>query len=362
MIIEKIKIPGLDIHIYCDTSTGKNRPYVTPPHRKQVFNSIHSLNHPSARTTTKIICDQFMWPSIRKDCHLWCRSCIPCQRSKITRHVQSPLCDFALTSGRFSHIHVDIITLSISKSHSYCLTVVDRFTRWCEAQPMMDKTAEATTSALLQCWISRFGCPNKITVDRGKQFISFLFKDIAQRFGISIVYSSSYHPKSNGMVENVHRPLKSALMAQDLQNRLNSTILAQGNNWYETLPLVLLGIRSSFKEDLQSSSAELVYGEALRLPGEFFTPDKNPSSDATSFLSRLTTITNALSPSPASRHSKPKVYVYKELSNCSHAFLLEPPIRSSLQPPYSGPYKILKRQNKTIVLNIKGQPTTVSID
>jgi hypothetical protein len=36
-------------------------------------------------------------------------------------------------------------------------------------------------------------------------------------------------------------------------------------------PLVLLDIRSSFKADLQASSAELVYGEPLRIPGEFLT-------------------------------------------------------------------------------------------
>jgi hypothetical protein len=36
--------------------------------------------------------------------------------------------------------------------------------------------------------------------------------------------------------------------------------------------MVLLGIRLSFKEDLQASVAELVYGEPLRIPGELLTP------------------------------------------------------------------------------------------
>jgi hypothetical protein len=42
-------------------------------------------------------------------------------------------------------------------------------------------------------------------------------------------------------------------------------------HWTEALPLVLLGIRTTFKADLQASSAELVYGEPLRIPGEFLT-------------------------------------------------------------------------------------------
>jgi hypothetical protein len=36
--------------------------------------------------------------------------------------------------------------------------------------------------------------------------------------------------------------------------------------WTEALPLVLLGIRSAYKEVLETSVAELVYGEPLRVP------------------------------------------------------------------------------------------------
>ena len=41
-------------------------------------------------------------------------------------------------------------------------------------------------------------------------------------------------------------------------------------HWIESFPLVLLGIRTALKNDLQCSTAELVYGTTLRLPGEFF--------------------------------------------------------------------------------------------
>jgi hypothetical protein len=36
--------------------------------------------------------------------------------------------------------------------------------------------------------------------------------------------------------------------------------------------LVLLGIRTAFREDLQTSVAELVYGEPLRITGELLAP------------------------------------------------------------------------------------------
>ncbi|GBP80756.1 hypothetical protein EVAR_56602_1 [Eumeta japonica] len=69
--------------------------------------------------------------------------------------------------------------------------------------------------------------------------------------------TTAYHPSCNGLVERFHRQLKAAIVCHE------------NANWVESLPLVLLGIRSALKEDLQTTSAELLYGEPLRLPGEF---------------------------------------------------------------------------------------------
>ena len=96
--------------------------------------------------------------------------------------------------------------------------------------------------------------------------------------GIRRYRTSSYHPQANGMVERFHRQLKSSLMAS-----------TQRGNWSLALPIVLLGIsRSSLKEDLHHSSAELVYGTNLRLSGELLVkiPDPAPCT-AQDFASRL---------------------------------------------------------------------------
>ena len=45
-----------------------------------------------------------------------------------------------------------------------------------------------------------------------------------------------------------------------------------GGDWADRLPWVMLGLRSAPKDDLQASSAELVYGQPLCVPGEFL-PD-----------------------------------------------------------------------------------------
>jgi hypothetical protein len=65
--------------------------------------------------------------------------------------------------------------------------------------------------------------------------------------GSSLTRTSAWHPASNGMIERLYRQLKAALMYHC------------DEHWTDALPLVLLGIRSEWK-DLNASSAELVYG------------------------------------------------------------------------------------------------------
>ena len=346
---EKVIIPGTNIAVTCDVSTKNIRPYITLPFRRAAFHAVHSLAHPGAKATAKLAVERFVWPSIRADCRRYARACIPCQRSKVSRHVRSPVGTFTTPSARFEHVHVDIIEMPISEGNRYCVTCVDRYTRWPEAFPIPNMQAETVARAFYEGWICRFGTPLRITTDQGKQFESHLFKELNRLTGSNRYRTTAYHPPSNGLVECSHRYLKAAIRCH------------QDKQWTRILPTVLLGVRAAWREDLKATSADFVYGEPLRLPGEFLVESKRPE-DTSSFLRELRSFFNQLRPVTPKRHGEASTFVFKDLKTTSHVHVRHDAVKNSLEMPYDGPFEVIRRDDKTFVVQVKGLDKTITID
>ena len=187
--------------IWCDVSTGHNRPYLTEEFRKTVFLNLHGLGHPSHRATKPLIKTRLVWHGMKIDIAKWCRSC---QTAKISHHNQPVFGKFTEPTERFDHLHIDIVgPLSYADGFRYLLTCINRLTRWREAIPIVDIRAETVADAFFSGWIARFGIPATITTDRGAQFESKLWDGLCNQFGIVRNRTMSYHPQSNSMVERL---------------------------------------------------------------------------------------------------------------------------------------------------------------
>jgi cleavage and polyadenylation specificity factor subunit 1 len=136
-------------------------------------------------------------------------------------------------------------------------------------------------------------------------------------------------------VECFHRTLKAAIMCHTDQQ------------WTEAFPLVLLGINTAFKEDLQASVAELIYGKPLRIPSKLLTLTADPV-DPAHLITELCQHMAHLGPVLAARHASPATFMHGDLERCTHIFLRQDTTRRALEPPCSGPHQVLSRREKTL--------------
>ena len=167
--------------------------------------------------------------------------------------------------------------------------------------------------------------------------------------GIQHTRTTPYNPSANGLVERLHRTLQKAIMCHE------------GTTWTELLPVILLGILTTYKEDLQSSAVELVYGVPLRIFGALLL-QIGSKMEPSIFLRRLRRHMEQLRPTPVTRHSSPATFIHKVLRHSTHVFLRQDAIRRSLEPPYSGPHKVIARSDKTFHIIVSGLKMTVFTD
>ena len=161
-----VNFPGVDVSVVCDISLGRPRVLVPESRRREVFEAVHSLAHPSGRATLKMVARAYVWSSMRRDVLRWTRQCPACTASG-----REALQAGHVPADRFTHVHVDIVgPFSPDNGHRYLLTMIDRTTRWPEAVPIADTTADTVVRAFLAGWVAHFGIPVTVTTDRGAQF------------------------------------------------------------------------------------------------------------------------------------------------------------------------------------------------
>ena len=96
-------------------------------------------------------------------------------------------------------------------SNNYILTIIDCFTRYAVAIPLLDQSASVIISAILGNFITMYGTPRTIFTDQCRNIESLEFSEFCKLFRIHKICTTSYRPQSNGVCERSNHTLKSGL-------------------------------------------------------------------------------------------------------------------------------------------------------
>lgn len=128
-------------------------------------------------------------------------------------------------------------------------------------------------------------------------------------------------------------------------------------HWCDRLPLILLGLRSAVREDINYSVAEMIYGQQLRIPGEFY-DFSSKDIDRTEFVKSLRNMMQQVGPISNSNHAKRHVFIPDDLKTCKHVFVRVDTVKRPLQHPY----EVLERSDKSVLVFMKGKKQRISLD
>jgi hypothetical protein len=112
--------------------------------------------------------------------------------------------------------------------HRFLLVIVDRFSKHTRTVPLKNITAEEVSKAFVNEWYCIYGAPIVLLSVNGTQFVSKFFQSVCRLLGVKQVFTTAYHPASNGQCERFNRTVLSAITHyisdnQDNWNELSYT-------------------------------------------------------------------------------------------------------------------------------------------
>ena len=233
------------------------------PHelKKVIFKLLHSIpssGHLGLNRTMASVRSRFYWSGCKTDIKRWLRACDECAQVKPgpghkAKLVQSKMSYF------LERISIDIVgeLPETEAGNKYILSVTDYFTKWAQAYPLPDQTAQSVADVLVSRYMAVFGCPSSIHSDQGSNFQSNLFAEVCRLLNIEKTRTTPYSPKSDGLCERWNKTVQQMLKKLVNENR---------DDWDEFLPYVTMAYNGTQQESTGISPRMMVFGSEMPIP------------------------------------------------------------------------------------------------
>ena len=147
------------------------------------------------------------------DIYATVRNCTTCARNRVKlRKRTNPLKLFP-ASEPLKDLCIEILgSLTKTKSGNRFLVVTtDRFTKLTQVAALKRIDAYHVARAFTESWVFKYGPPKTLISDNGKQFASKFFQNVCSLLGVTNIFTSTYHPQTNGQVERYNRTILAML-------------------------------------------------------------------------------------------------------------------------------------------------------
>jgi hypothetical protein len=139
-----------------------------------------------------------------------------------------------------------------TKQNDAIMVVVDKLRKVAHFIPVKSTCKEIDISNIFMKEIFRLhGMPKEIISNRDTQLTSNIWISRFDGFETKFLFSTAYHPQTNGKIERVNQVLK---------DMFRMHVMHQPKKWEDYLPLVEFSCNNGYQESLQMSPFESIYG------------------------------------------------------------------------------------------------------
>jgi hypothetical protein len=309
--------------------------------------------HPRSTKMYKDLRRNFWWKGMKRYVVDYVSKCVVCSQVKIEHQVPAgKLQPLPIPEWKWLEISMDFVDgLPMSKKkHDRVWVVVDRLTKVAHFLGVRStNSVKELAQVYLDGVVKYHGAPESVTMDRGTEFTSKLWKEVQKAFGTNSNFSTAFHPLTDGQTERVN---------QILEDMLRACMLDFGGSWEDHLSLIEFAYNNSYQSSIGMAPFEALYGRSCRTPicwtetGDNALIGSDLVVETTEKIKLVIQRLETAQSRQVSYADKSRRYVEFEVGD--HVFLKVSPMKGvrrfgrkgKLAPRYIGPFLILERVGK----------------
>ena len=219
------------------------------------------IGHQGRDHTLSLIKRHLYWPGMDKFISNQIEECGRCIRRKILPKRAAEMVNIVSTAP-MEVVCIDFLSLERSKGgYENILVITDHYTRYAQAIPTRNQSAQTTAKALFENFFLHYGFPARIHSDQGANFESKLIQSLCSLTGMRKTRTTPYQPMGNGMVERFNKTLL---------NMLGTLEESQKSDWKSHVSTMTHAYNAASHDSTGFSPFFLIFGRHPRLAVDTF--------------------------------------------------------------------------------------------